>query len=103
MSSHVAELLADLATYFRERPWHASALCAQTDPDAMFPTEGGQVVHAQRICGMCDVRAECLADSLDEPAGVWGGTSAAERERLRDTTDTAVDQWIAANTEEAAA
>jgi hypothetical protein len=42
--------------------------------------------RAIRVCGQCPVRAECLAHALDngELGGVWGGTTAGKRQRLRD-------------------
>jgi WhiB family redox-sensing transcriptional regulator len=65
--------------------WHERALCAQTDPEAFFPEKGGSTRDAKRICGRCEVRAECLEDALvhDERYGVWGGLSERERRRLK--------------------
>ena len=61
--------------------WKERALCAQTDPDAFFPDQGGSVAAAKRICKQCDVREECLEWALDagEQFGVWGGLSERER------------------------
>lgn len=66
------------------QPWMEAALCLQTDPEVFFPEKGGTTIPAKRICGDCDVRAECLAWALDhaEAYGVWGGLSAIERRRL---------------------
>jgi len=65
--------------------WRADALCAQTDPEAFFPDKGGSTRDAKRICGECDVRAQCLEWALehDERFGIWGGTSERERRKLR--------------------
>jgi WhiB family redox-sensing transcriptional regulator len=65
--------------------WQERALCAQTDPEAFFPEKGGSTREAKRICGGCDVRAECLDYALahDERFGIWGGLSERERRRLR--------------------
>jgi WhiB family redox-sensing transcriptional regulator len=38
---------------------------------------------AKAICAGCQVRADCLEAGLEEKYGVWGGTSARERARLR--------------------
>lgn len=40
---------------------------------------------AQRCCGGCPARQECLDYALaaDEPWGVWGGHTAAQRRLLR--------------------
>ncbi|GAA3244779.1 WhiB family transcriptional regulator [Pseudonocardia petroleophila] len=68
-----------------EPEWQERALCAQTDPEAFFPEKGGSTREAKRICGGCDVRAECLDYALahDERFGIWGGLSERERRRLR--------------------
>lgn len=38
---------------------------------------------AKKVCSYCPVRAECLDANIDEPDGVFGGTSAKERRGLR--------------------
>jgi WhiB family redox-sensing transcriptional regulator len=65
--------------------WQDRALCAQTDPESFFPEKGGSTREAKRICGSCEVRAECLEYALaqDERFGIWGGLSERERRRLR--------------------
>jgi WhiB family transcriptional regulator, redox-sensing transcriptional regulator len=68
-----------------ELGWQADALCAQTDPEAFFPEKGGSTRDAKKVCGACNVRAECLEYALanDERFGIWGGMSERERRRLR--------------------
>ena len=68
-----------------ETSWHERALCAQTDPEAFFPEKGGSTREAKRVCGSCDVRAECLEYALanDERFGIWGGLSERERRRIK--------------------
>jgi hypothetical protein len=58
-------------------------LCAQTDPEAFFPDNGGPTKAAKRICQGCEVRVQCLAYALKhrERYGVWGGLSERERRR----------------------
>ena len=65
--------------------WQERALCAQTDPEAFFPEKGGSTREAKRVCGRCDVRAECLEAALerDERFGIWGGLSERERRKLK--------------------
>ncbi|MBB5632641.1 WhiB family redox-sensing transcriptional regulator [Cryobacterium mesophilum] len=65
--------------------WQSDALCAQTDPEAFFPEKGGSTRDAKKICGSCEVRAECLEYALqnDERFGIWGGLSERERRKLR--------------------
>ncbi|MFE5895867.1 WhiB family transcriptional regulator [Streptomyces sp. NPDC056488] len=66
----------------------ANGLCAETDPESFFPERGGTTRPAKKVCGACDVRAECLEYALthDEQFGIWGGLSEKERRRLRRTT-----------------
>jgi WhiB family transcriptional regulator, redox-sensing transcriptional regulator len=69
-----------------ERPgWQDRALCAETDPEAFFPEKGGSTREAKRVCGSCEVRAECLEYALesDEKFGIWGGLSERERRRVK--------------------
>ncbi|MCL2784130.1 MAG: WhiB family transcriptional regulator [Propionibacteriaceae bacterium] len=65
--------------------WQASALCAQTDPEAFFPEKGGSTREAKSVCKVCDVKQECLEYALahDERFGIWGGLSERERRRLK--------------------
>ena len=65
--------------------WQERALCAQTDPEAFFPEKGGSTREAKRVCGGCEVRADCLGYALehDERFGIWGGLSERERRRLK--------------------
>lgn len=59
-------------------------LCAQTDPEEFFPEHGESTALAQRVCGACPVRAECLEYALDrgERYGIWGGTSEQQRRAM---------------------
>ena len=86
MASNLGE--AELAEIFGlpdEQSWQERALCAQTDPEAFFPEKGGSTREAKRICGRCDVKAECLEYALghDERFGIWGGLSERERRKLK--------------------
>jgi WhiB family transcriptional regulator, redox-sensing transcriptional regulator len=65
--------------------WQGDALCAQTDPEAFFPEKGGSTRDAKKICGSCEVKADCLEYALqnDERFGIWGGLSERERRKLR--------------------
>ncbi|MGH3782999.1 MAG: WhiB family transcriptional regulator [Pseudonocardiaceae bacterium] len=68
-----------------QQDWQERALCAQTDPEAFFPENGGSTREAKLICAGCEVRAECLEYALafDERFGIWGGLSERERRRLK--------------------
>lgn len=81
---------ADLGLSPDDLAWHERAACRETDPDAFFPDEHGQMLHlsvARRVCRACPVQAECRDYALARPAlvGVWGGLTVNERIRLRRT------------------
>ncbi|MET7335891.1 WhiB family transcriptional regulator [Nonomuraea sp. NPDC005650] len=64
--------------------------CAGADPELFFPitdNEDGpaflQIQEAKAICAGCPIRESCLEDGMDEPYGVFGGTTPKERRRLR--------------------
>jgi len=65
--------------------WQSDSLCAQTDPEAFFPEQGGSTRDAKKICSSCEVRTQCLEYALanDERFGIWGGLSERERRKLR--------------------
>lgn len=68
-----------------ENDWRQKAECLDADPDAFFPEAGSNGMAAKKICNRCAVKQECLDYAMlhliDD--GVWGGTAAVERERLR--------------------
>ena len=69
------------------------AACKDTDPDLLF-VQGAAQHLAKAVCMTCPVRAECLADALDNRVefGVWGGMTERERRALlRRRPD--VDNW----------
>jgi WhiB family redox-sensing transcriptional regulator len=75
----------DLSIIDREAlAWQDRALCAETDPEVFFPEKGGSVRVPKRICGGCEVRAECLEYALEtgQRFGIWGGLSERERRPL---------------------
>jgi WhiB family transcriptional regulator, redox-sensing transcriptional regulator len=63
--------------------WSSDAACRNGDPDALF-VQGAAQNRAKAICMGCPVRAECLADALDNRIefGVWGGMTERERRAL---------------------
>ena len=77
--------LAALVVSSEQLSWQERALCAQTDPEAFFPENGGSTIEAKRVCLSCEVRAECLEYDVahDERFGIWGGLSERERRRLK--------------------
>jgi WhiB family redox-sensing transcriptional regulator len=58
-------------------------VCKQSAPDELF-VRGAQQHRAKLVCGGCPVRAECLAEALDNEMewGVWGGMTERERRAI---------------------
>lgn len=78
----------------RQPEWTRDALCAQTGPDdtTWFPHPGGSTREAKQTCAGCPVIAACLAHTLatespSERFGIYGGTSAVERQVLTGARD----------------
>jgi WhiB family redox-sensing transcriptional regulator len=75
----------------RERDWRLEAACAQVDPELFFPDPGQapQAAAAKTICAGCTVREPCLEQALHGPqahqdhSGIFAGTTASQRVRLR--------------------
>jgi WhiB family transcriptional regulator, redox-sensing transcriptional regulator len=64
------------------------ALCQEYDRELFFPGRGASSEEARGLCGRCLVQRECREYALadDTLVGVWGGTSASERDQLRKRT-----------------
>ncbi len=65
--------------------WRDQATCREVDPELFFPEAGGGGRAAKRVCAVCPVRTECLADALDRrdtAYGVLGGMTPSERREL---------------------
>lgn len=68
--------------------WMDQAVCATTFPDIFFPSsgEGGYEMkrEALAVCGICEVKAHCLAYALDHALdyGIYGGLTAQERREI---------------------
>jgi len=67
------------------RNWTVDAVCARTDPESFFPDVGGSNRQAKAMCGICPVKDPCLQWALDhnEQYGIFGGTSHADRQRMK--------------------
>jgi WhiB family redox-sensing transcriptional regulator len=86
----------DLPPWYEDPPdpdaWRDAAACRGESIDTFFPARGAglaaSIARARATCKVCPVVAECLALALEQPAmadlaGVFGGTTAAERAVLR--------------------
>lgn len=68
--------------------WRDGALCAEVDPELMFPEPYDRrgTALARRVCMACEVRVDCLDDALQAGEvhhGVRGGLLPDERQKLR--------------------
>ena len=64
--------------------WQDDAACAEIGTDLWFPEQGTLAAgrEAKRICGECPVRAQCFETFKSEEFGIFGGTTAWEREHV---------------------
>lgn len=65
--------------------WMDRALCLGMDQSIFFPGKGNSSKPAKKICEQCPVQEDCLEYSLQSPysfAGIWGGHTVQERERI---------------------
>lgn len=64
--------------------WQRSASCAGLESSIFYPPTDEESGHAKAVCAECPVRQDCLefAITVREKEGVWGGATAAERQRL---------------------
>ena len=67
--------------------WHAQANCLGVSAETFFPERGDNngVRIALAICTGCTVREQCIDENLDEKDGIYGGTTGAQRRKLRST------------------
>ncbi len=73
-----------------DHAWRNEAACLEEDPELFFP-EGEseryqrQIDAALEVCATCPVIDECLSYALeaDQRTGIWGGTTAEQRSRIR--------------------
>ena len=70
--------------------WRSAGACLSADPDLFFPISSTgpaerQIARAKTICAGCPVRRECLEFALshNQSYGIWGGTTAEDRQRER--------------------
>ena len=70
--------------------WRSAGACLSADPDLFFPISSTgpaerQIARAKTICAGCAVRRECLEFALsnNQIHGIWGGTTAEDRQRER--------------------
>lgn len=68
--------------------WTHSARCNELGTEAVdvfffdYGTGRYATLPAKRICRDCPVKMECLEKGMNEPYGIWGGTTPEERKKL---------------------
>jgi len=80
------------ADLLRRPEWHAEAACRGQGVDLFFPANGGSAAPAKAICATCPALDPCREWALDqgpELAGIFGGTSAIDRAKIRKVTRSA--------------
>jgi WhiB family transcriptional regulator, redox-sensing transcriptional regulator len=80
---------------FHRTSWESSAACRGSESVSFVPPLAPETKHerrerestAKRICADCPVSRECLdyAMRVNEPFGIWGGLTEAERRQLGNT------------------
>jgi Transcription factor WhiB len=71
--------------------WMEDAACLGMDPRLFFPDTPEDTLRARRVCGGCEVAAQCMehAQRTGATEGIWGGLSSGQRRPpLTDPTDT---------------
>lgn len=86
-----------LARHLQPPAWHTRAACRGRRA-LFFADDPGP---ARAICVTCPARRDCIAAALDDPdtAGVWAGTTEAQRARARENGLT-IDELLAVEPEE---
>jgi WhiB family redox-sensing transcriptional regulator len=73
--------------------WMVDAACRYVDPDLFFPAVGVHAGHAKQVCMSCPVRTQCLEYAMTlgpDLHGIWGGSCAKTRTKLRKERDAAI-------------
>lgn len=65
--------------------WRARSACLGVDAELFFPSRGDTdgIAAALAVCAGCEVVELCLADGIEQKDGVLGGTTGAQRRKLR--------------------
>ena len=65
--------------------WRPKAECLGEETDFFYIDDRSPRQPAMAVCAKCEVRGQCLIESIErnERWGIWGGMLTAERSRLR--------------------
>ena len=71
--------------WYHELDWMEAAACRGRTEVNFFPSKEDTSAPAMAVCSICPVQVPCLDYALAnrELVGIWGGTSARGRERIR--------------------
>lgn len=82
--------------------WAVMGACVGYPTEWFYPEKGSSARQAMRLCFECPVRRQCLEHALGfagrpyERDGVWGGSAASQRPKLRKVSlDDAMDLTLA--------
>ena len=83
----LVEFVEILEARIDQAHWRKDAACRGRDTWVFFPARGDTrtLAAAQRICGACVVREQCLTAHHNERDGVYGGTTGKQRRQERST------------------
>lgn len=78
---------ADVGLTPESLAWQQDAACRDADQSLFFAEVGSNgitIAAAKRVCLGCPVRSHCLTEAIerDDPHGIWGGLTPAERQAL---------------------
>jgi|688.fasta_scaffold1008164_2 hypothetical protein len=67
--------------------WMDEAACKNMEPEIFFTDTRRQISEeaqlALKTCNRCPVKKQCLDENIREMWGIWGGTTAEERQSGR--------------------
>ena len=74
-----------LKMQFSDRSWLLDARCRVDESESFFVSRNGNKEPAKSICNKCISKEDCLEFALatNEPFGIWGGMTRAERIRIK--------------------
>jgi WhiB family transcriptional regulator, redox-sensing transcriptional regulator len=80
--------VSTIGSVLRPPVWYRRAACRGVSPELFLAVRGSKAERAKAVCAGCEVAEECLDFALrrhapNEDVGIWGGTTPAERRRLR--------------------
>jgi WhiB family redox-sensing transcriptional regulator len=94
--------MPDLSDLIARPSWQKDAACRGYGTERfILPTGSREVREAKRICSRCPVTEQCLTFALRDPGikGIWAGTSARERDRMRAVARKAKVDLLASSSE----